>query len=126
VDLDGESFPEPNWNDLAVAVLVELGKAAIRLASGSPQTVRFFDGPLAMRFQPSARGEVQITLDGGRLRPDLTGKTQLADLRATVQSALQVMYQACVEREWGDADDVVELQRCIKALSGPTAPRGDG
>jgi hypothetical protein len=110
IALDGDDFPEENWNDMPVALAGEFAAALRRLKIGSAEIVRFFDGPLSVRFRRTTPRLVEVSLDGGRVRSDLAGTVDFDELLMTVQGAVSDIYLGCIKFGWAENDDVRRLK----------------
>jgi len=110
ITLGGEAFPEERWNDMPVALLVELARAASQLKPDSPQAVRFFDGPLSVTFTQTAPSVVEVSLDGSPVRSNVRGTVDRGELLAAVHRAAADIYRACAELGWSADQNVGRLR----------------
>jgi hypothetical protein len=64
-EIGKQAYPELEWNDLAVAVVVEMLMAVQDVRRGADfRTVRFFDGPFWIEFTHRQRSVFTIITNG--------------------------------------------------------------
>ncbi|MEU9974090.1 hypothetical protein [Streptomyces sp. NPDC051014] len=119
IELRGEAFPEPGWNDMAVAFTGDLVDALASFMQGRKRScrIRFYDGPFWVGLGPSGPGEVLVS----RGESDKEKAQVLLSDEAVVQgvrSNASALLDACWARQWGDNPDVVRLARALKSLDG--------
>ncbi|MGO4461971.1 hypothetical protein AB4039_32460 [Streptomyces sp. M-16] len=110
VDISGFSFPEPNWNDMPVAFIMELLDAVdfVRRAEGRRRRVRFFDGPFWIDLAGRGDGAVSVSANAhGACKEATVSARDMARSLAAVRIAL---VRACLARGWGEQMDVRRLQ----------------
>jgi hypothetical protein len=117
IELRGEAFPEPGWNDMAVAFTSDLVDALASYVRGRESSfrIRFYDGPFWVGLDPSEPGEVLVSRgesDKGKAQVRLSDEAIVQGVRSTASALLD----ACGTRQWGDNPDVVRLARALKSL----------
>ncbi|WP_162929152.1 hypothetical protein [Streptomyces sp. YIM 130001] len=110
VDMSGYAYPESHWNDMAVALLVELLDAVESLdgASDKQARVRFFDGPFWIDLAGRGDGALHLSvrIDGVERQEAV----DLGELRESLKRVGGELATACVGRGWGDEQEVRRLQ----------------
>ncbi|WP_128559257.1 hypothetical protein [Streptomyces triticagri] len=110
VRISGYAFPESHWNDMAVALLVELLDAVDSLAQDAERRirVRFFDGPFHIDLAGLGGGvlHASASIDG----TERQGTVDLGELRQSLKRLGAELAATCVERGWGEEMDVRRLQ----------------
>jgi len=110
-----QHFPEPGWNDMVVALLVELHRAInqIRRANGSAR-VRFFDGPFWMDLKLEQGDKLSISASGQRAGIGLTDTVDLAPFERSLMDESALVLRECELRGWGDQTDVRILANLVR------------
>lgn len=110
-ELIGEAFPEAHWNDLVVAVMVEVLIAVRVLKSAAGRRrVGFFDGPYWIEFERTDSGDVMISTSAGLAVSG--GLGDFARVVRQVEEAASDLVAACLCHGFSDQSDV----RRLKAL----------
>lgn len=120
--LNGVSFPETNWTDLIVSVLVEWLDTISKLSRGASWKERFhfLDGPFAIDLRLTQDGILQVTSIECRLAGDIvTGESQ-ADIDTVVVNARLVaddLLTECARLGWTNptVEALAEVRREMDA-----------
>jgi hypothetical protein len=109
LELNGEAFPEAHWNDLAVAVMVEVVIALRELERAVGQRrIRFFDGPFWIEVEHTTTGHVAISTSAG-----LQAECELLEFAHVVRQAEEAACElvvACKALGFSNQDDVRRLE----------------
>jgi hypothetical protein len=95
--LDGEPFPEADWNDFTETLFAELVSVIARVSSsqsGTETEFHFVDGPLRLTFR-KVKNYVDIvgTHDAGHVGP-VTARCTLNEVTDSVNSSLRAFKRA--------------------------------
>jgi len=126
LEVDGFSFPHPEWTDFVVVVLGWWCDAALRLHHGErePIEVRFTEGPFLAELRSTPAQHWQITLieDGlTRRRVHHSADVDARPLMKSLLVASEEILRACQTRGWrsGDVDNLLSASLGLqKGLNG--------
>jgi hypothetical protein len=112
MEINGEAFPAPDWNDMVVAVMVELLGSVREVSHGSMRrVVRFFDGPFCIEF--ARRNSSDVAISAGE---NAAVKCDLGEFRALVrhiEDAASELVAACKAKGWSGQSDVRRLEALL-------------
>jgi hypothetical protein len=102
---DSQFFPDKGWTDMVAAFVAVWLEALIRVTNGTVanERVHFFDGPFAVDFSVSQKGQVNLTFLHNE-EPKLSTMAEVQQLRAHAVSVGQDLLSACQRRGWSDRD----------------------
>ena len=116
--LDKLSFPERNWTDLVVRVLVGWLDTISKLARGASWEERFYflDGPFAIEFTLNQNGAVQVRSIESRLAGDFVAgeyQTDLDTLLTNARSVADDVLAECFRLGWTNPslESLAEVRR---------------
>lgn len=115
--IDGEPFPEAQWNDFPVVVLTwwldaisQLLKEEVRSAD-----LRFMDGPFLLRVSHQRRGLFRVEAIRGAKILRTTDVIARAFANSIINAGLSVR-QACADQGWS-SDDLTALGEQLSCVS---------
>jgi hypothetical protein len=118
-DFDGIAFPDGNWSDSIVLVLIAWIDAMRTLASkpAMPTTIHFMDGPFRIELQRQGE-KVHIRALERRQRDVVKVETHAEwdTLHRTVIVASAAVLKACRQTNWQSAD-VDHLEQAVKVAA---------
>src|ERR1044072_8748135 len=110
VEVDGDPFPETEWNDMPVAFIGELFDAVeyVRSLAGRSRRVRFFDGPFWVDVVSRPDNEIAISVNSRGASPEVVVAAD--GLIRSMMIVTRAFMEACRDRGWGDHGDVRRLR----------------
>jgi hypothetical protein len=110
IEIDGDPFPEANWNDMPVAFLAELFDAVdyVRSAVGRSRRVRFFDGPFWINLAGRSGSKITISVNSYSVNPEIA--IMADELNHSMTLVSSALMEACQNLGWGDQADVRRLR----------------
>ena len=102
---DSQFFPGKGWTDMVAAFVAAWLEALVRVTNGTVanQRVHFFDGPFAVDFSVSEKGQVNLNFLHNE-KSKLSTMVEVQQLRAHAASVGQELLLACQRRGWNDRD----------------------
>jgi hypothetical protein len=107
VTFGGVAFPEADWSDLPVAMILGwLQVLSERLSSMEPFSLRFLDGPFEIRLVSSGLDSwtVGALAEGAQLSPDLAAIVSRKTVLGEVLQACRELLRACDSNGWRSQD----------------------
>ncbi|MCP5348374.1 MAG: hypothetical protein H7A04_16095 [Pseudomonadales bacterium] len=119
VRVEGEWFPERQWNDFPVVVLEWWLAALLDLRAADSVDLRFMDGPFLVRLSPQHQSMFRLegVEDGQIRRVNVATEVSIRQVYDSIIRAAQLVDKACTERGWS-SDDVRRLQSTLHKAVG--------
>jgi hypothetical protein len=119
LEIGGDAFPEPGWNDFPVVVLGWWIRAVLDLQrTGASCTCMFMDGPFEFelkRASPSAWELRLVERSVAAVQVVRSVRVNPAEILLAVHAAADAVLKFCNERSWSSRD-VDELQAARNTL----------
>lgn len=105
LDFEEGTFPEKNWSDIAVAVVLAFLSATEKIISGrsDSEMVYFLDGPFYVQITRSAADRLEFHTFA-RQQSSHVVLADLQDWVTSVRSTAQELLRFCAAQGWDDAD----------------------
>jgi hypothetical protein len=120
VEIDGDPFPEPGWNDFPVVVLGWWLRAVLALKrTGVGTSCTFMDGPFEFelkQLQPRAWELLLLERRVADVQVVRSGRVDPEQVLLSIHAAADSVLQGCRARNWS-SPDIDELQSARNALS---------
>lgn len=119
LEIDGDTFPAPTWNDFPVVVLGWWIRAVLDLQrTGASGSCMFMDGPFEFGLKRAGASFWELRLVERRVAGVQVVRSEQvspAEVLLAVHSAADAVLKVCKERSWSSRD-IDELQAARNAL----------
>lgn len=119
LEIGGDAFPEPGWNDFPVVVLGWWIRAVLDLQrTGASCSCMFMDGPFEFELKRAGASVWELRLLERRVAAVHVVRSERvnpAEVLLAVDAAADAVLKVCSERRWSSRD-VDELQAARNAL----------
>ena len=117
MELDGQPFPEPLWNDFALVVLGWWCQAVSDMvcARVTEGEMRFMDGNFSVRIHTGPEGHLRLVAVTGNDCEVAACSSSVEKVRRELVAAAKVVLEFCESRHL-DSEDVRALEAGVSAL----------